>query len=174
MEEINNIFRGTGILLFILILILDDFPFYNYLKQEYIQLLLAIFILLIVYCDPISGLIYSLVLLLIYFEIYKKIDFEKNNKNVIKPNNPNKYMLNPLIQNEIETFSEYNQNVSENYIELDYINETLLDKAQNNIVNNDEYNVDISTLNKKTDIIFGTQGLNINLEKNNIEGYNLK
>lgn len=174
MEEINNIFRGTGILLFILILILDDFPFYNYLKQEYIQLLLAIIILLIVYCDPITGLIYSLVLLLIYFEIYKKIDLEKNNKNVIKPNNPNKYMLNPLIQNKIESFSEYNKNISENCIELDYINETLLDKAQNNIVNNDEYNVDISTLNKNTDIIFGTQGLNINLEKNNIEGYNLK
>ena len=80
MEEIYNIFRGTGILLFILILILDDFPFYNYLKQEFIQLLLAIFILIIIYCDYLSGLIYSLVLLLIYYEIYKKLDLQKKKK----------------------------------------------------------------------------------------------
>ena len=83
-------------------------------------------------------------------------------------------MLNPLLQNNVEKFSEYNKNISENCIELDYINETLLDKAQNNIINNDEYDIDISTLNKEADIIYGVQGLNINLEENKIEGYNLK
>ena len=174
MEEIYNIFIITGILLFILILVLYDFPFYNYLKQEFIQLLLAIFLLIIIYCDNLSGLIYSLVLLLIYYEIYKKIDLQKNKKKNINYDNNNKYMLNTLLQNNVEKFSEYNKKISDNCIELDYINETRLDKAQNNIINNDEYDIDISTLNKEADIIYGVQGLNINLEESKIEGYNLK
>ena len=42
---INNLFRFTGIIIFLIILIMDDFPFYVKLKEQYVQLLLAILLL---------------------------------------------------------------------------------------------------------------------------------
>ena len=100
-----NIFRGAGILLFILILIMDDFPFYKKMKEPYVQLILAIFTVFLLLMDPILGFIISMVLMLIYYEIYKKIDI-KNGK-IIKNNGNDKYLLNPLLKNKIyENFTE--------------------------------------------------------------------
>ena len=75
---INNLFRATGIIIFLIILIMDDFPFYAKLKEQYVQLLLAIFIVMLSIFDYLSGLIYALTLMLIYFEIYKNIGVKKN------------------------------------------------------------------------------------------------
>jgi Ca2+/Na+ antiporter len=160
-----NIFRGAGILLFILILIMDDFPFYKKMKQPYVQLVLAIFTVMLLLLDPILGFIISMVLMLIYYEIYKKIDIKKG---IIKKNDENdKYMLNPLKKNSYEYFTEKDI-VKKNIIELDYITEKHLDDAQNNVIDSSIYNNELD--NKKVDINYGIQGLKIGDE--NISGYN--
>ena len=160
-----NIFRGAGILLFILILIMDDFPFYKKMKQPYVQLVLAIFTVMLLLLDPILGFIISMVLMLIYYEIYKKIDIKKG---IIKKNDENdKYMLNPLKKNSYEYFTEKDI-VKKDIIELDYITEKHLDDAQNNVIDSSIYNNELD--NKKVDINYGIQGLKIGDE--NISGYN--
>lgn len=160
-----NIFRGAGILLFILILIMDDFPFYKKMKQPYVQLVLAIFTVMLLLLDPILGFIISMVLMLIYYEIYKKIDIKKG---IIKKNNENdKYMLNPLKKNSYEYFTEKDI-VKKDIIELDYITEKHLDDAQNNVIDSSIYNNELD--NEKVDINYGIQGLKIGDE--NITGYN--
>tara|TARA_Y100000389_G_scaffold163626_1_gene166955 strand:- start:4412 stop:4930 length:519 start_codon:yes stop_codon:yes gene_type:complete len=160
-----NIFRGAGILLFILILIMDDFPFYKKMKQPYVQLVLAIFTVMLLLLDPILGFIISMVLMLIYYEIYKKIDIKKG---IIKKNDENdKYMLNPLKKNSYEYFTEKDI-VKKDIIELDYITEKHLDDAQNNVIDESIYNNELD--NEKVDINYGIQGLKIGDE--NISGYN--
>tara|TARA_B110001450_G_scaffold74437_1_gene70931 strand:- start:3032 stop:3550 length:519 start_codon:yes stop_codon:yes gene_type:complete len=160
-----NIFRGAGILLFILILIMDDFPFYKKMKQPYVQLVLAIFTVILLLLDPILGFIISMVFMLIYYEIYKKIDIKKG---IIKKNGENdKYMLNPLKKNSYEYFTEKDI-VKKNIVELDYITEKHLDDAQNNVINSSIYNNELD--NEKEDINYGIQGLQIGDE--NITGYN--
>lgn len=161
-----NIFRGAGILLFILILIMDDFPFYKKMKEPYVQLILAIFTVFLLLMDPILGFIISMVLMLIYFEIYKKIDIKKGK--IIKKSD-DKYMLNPLLKNKIyENFTETDK-IKKNIIELDYITEEHLNNAQNNVINDDIYNKELEKDNDN-DIYYGVQGLKIGDE--NITGYN--
>ncbi len=161
-----NIFRGAGILLFILILIMDDFPFYKKMKEPYVQLILAIFTVFLLLMDPILGFIISMVLMLIYFEIYKKIDIKKGK--IIKKSD-DKYMLNPLLKNKIyENFTETDK-IKKNIIELDYITEEHLNNAQNNVINDDIYNKELEKENDN-DIYYGVQGLKIGDE--NITGYN--
>ena len=63
---INNILRGAGICLFILILIVDDFPFYKKMKESYVQLILAIFVVSVMIYDYILGFILTMILMLIY------------------------------------------------------------------------------------------------------------
>ena len=160
-----NIFRGAGILLFILILIMDDFPFYKKMKQPYVQLVLAIFTVMLLLLDPILGFIISMVLMLIYYEIYKKIDIKKG---IIKKNDENdKYMLNPLKKNSYEYFKKKDI-VKKDIIELDFITEKHLDDAQNNVIDSSIYNNELD--NEKVDINYGIQGLKIGDE--NITGYN--
>ena len=163
-----NIFRGAGILLFILILIMDDFPFYKKMKEPYVQLVLAILTVMLLLLDPILGFIISLVLMLIYYEIYKKINIKKEIK---KKNTINdRYMLNPLKKNETyEYFTEKNK-VQKNVIEMDYITEKHLEDAQNNVINSSIYNNELN--NQDNDIYYGIQGLKIGNE--DISGYNSK
>jgi len=160
-----NIFRGAGILLFILILIMDDFPFYKKMKEPYVQLILAIFTILLLLMDPILGLIISMVLMLIYFEIYKKMDIKKG---VIKKNTEyEKYMLNPLKKNKIyENFKESDK-IKKDVIELDYITEKHLEDAQNNVIDTTIYN---DELENADEIYYGIQGLKIGDET--VTGYN--
>jgi hypothetical protein len=115
--------------------------------------------------DPILGFIISMVLMLIYYEIYKKIDIKKG---IIKKNDENdKYMLNPLKKNSYEYFTEKDI-VKKDIIELDYITEKHLDDAQNNVIDESIYNNELD--NEKVDINYGIQGLKIGDE--NISGYN--
>ena len=169
-----NIFRGAGILLFILILIMDDFPFYKKMKEPYVQLILAIFTVFLLLMDPILGFIISMVLMLIYYEIYKKIDIKKGKKidikkgKKIKNNGNDKYLLNPLLKNKIyENFTETDK-INKHVIEMDYITQQHLDDAQNNVIDNDIYNNELE--NKDLEIYYGVQGLKIGEE--NITGYN--
>jgi hypothetical protein len=69
---IHNLLRGFGLIVFILILIMDDFPFYEKMKLAHIQLVFAVLITILCIYDYISGFIYAMVLMLIYYEIYSK------------------------------------------------------------------------------------------------------
>lgn len=169
---INNIFRGAGILLFILILIMDDFPFYVKMKEPYVQLILAIFTVCILLFDYILGFIVTMILLLIYYEIYKKIEISKNKKTVAQNIYDTSYILNPLEQNKIlEKFNiSDNDKINNTVQELDYITEEHLKNAQTNYVNIMNYNNDIS---KELDTSnYGIQGLSIGDDNYKIIGYN--
>ena len=102
-----------------------------------------------------------MILLLIYYEIYKKIE----KKNV---NNENfKYILN--YNKKYKDYEHFTGNniINENIIKLDYINEKYLNDAQNNIIDINNYNKD--TIIKEADIenSYCIQGLN-----NDIKGFN--
>tara|TARA_B000000477_G_scaffold86228_1_gene73193 strand:- start:2803 stop:3300 length:498 start_codon:yes stop_codon:yes gene_type:complete len=154
---INNILRAIGVILFIIILIMDDFPFYKNMKNPLIQLVLAIILVLILLYDPILGFILSMVIMLIYYEIYKKLKntnklynnkYEDVNYNPDKSCKNNKEILN-------STLKKY-----------DYVTEEHLIKAQNNIIDKNEYNKEHKYYNNKKE--YGAQGLNI---ENNLKGY---
>ena len=162
MNDINNIFRGAGIVLFMLILIMDDFPFYKKMKEPYVQLILAIIIVSILLYDCYTGFIFTMVLMLIYYEIYKKINHKliKNNNNN-KINHKDKYILNPIIE---ERFSEKNKkDINSSVVQLNYITEEHLESAQNNIFNIEKNNnKDIDNDNDNiTYTAFGYNGVNL-------------
>ena len=52
---------------------MDDFPFYEKMKSPATQLFLGVIVVACIYYDAIFGFITGLVVLLIYYEIYKKI-----------------------------------------------------------------------------------------------------
>jgi hypothetical protein len=161
MNNINNIFRGIGILIFLLILIMDDFFFYKKMKEPYVQLILAIFIICLLIYDYITGFIYCMILLLIYYEIYKKIE----KKNI--PNNNFKYVLNYNDKNKyLENFTQ-NDIINKDIIQLDYINEKYLQDAQNNIIDINIYDNDTKIKNIDTEDSYCIQGLN-----KDIKGFN--
>lgn len=167
---INNILRGAGICLFILILIVDDFPFYKKMKESYVQLILAIFVVSVMIYDYILGFILTMILMLIYYEVYKKID-NKINKN--KPNNnvnSKKYMLNPLEKIEEDFEVNNKREVKSCVVEYNYITPEHLHDAQNNIVDENGYNND---LNIKNPVDCGIQGLELGKDYDNITGYNI-
>lgn len=164
---INNLFRATGIIIFLIILIMDDFPFYAKLKEQYVQLLLAIFIVMLSIFDYLSGLIYALTLMLIYFEIYKNIGLKKNTlkKEAVNNDKYNTSMNYSFIENFMNNEEKKTEKSKE--ILMDYISEKHLVDAQNNIFieNNSEINV------SKTD--FDIQGIKNNDTDYSIGGYDL-
>ena len=87
-----NLLRGLALIAFLIILIMDDFPFYSKMKQPYVQLVLAILAVCLIIIDNIFGFIFAMTLMLIYYEIYKKIKKKTEN---------NKYILNPLKLNNL-------------------------------------------------------------------------
>ena len=158
---INNLFRGSGLILFIIILIMDDFPFYKKLKLPHIQLILAILVTSLCIVDYVSGLIYALVLMLIYYEVYNK------KKNIVVKdldkydNNVNKKIL--------ENFDKNNYNhktTVESFISAEYLSKAANDGI--NIISNKnpitDNNIDYDAGGqKKGDII----GYDIALRSNN-------
>ncbi len=125
---------------------MDDFPFYNKLMDHTTQLFLSIIVLAIIYYDSTPGLTMGLVLLLIYYEIYKKI------------------ILHDMSQKETgksQTMQHFQEMRSE-YMpiqQVNYISDAHLLAAQNNIfdVNNFE-----------TEIKGGCQGLQTAFDKDDV------
>jgi predicted membrane protein len=155
-----NLLRGLALIAFLIILIMDDFPFYSKMKQPYVQLVLAILAVCLIIIDNIFGFIFAMTLMLIYYEIYKKIKMKTEN---------NKYILNPLkLNNLYEEFTE-KQIVNKNIEELDYITPQHLIDAQNNVFNEKIYNKDIEFENKSN--TYCIQGLSLGDEKYNVTGY---
>lgn len=160
---IHNLLRGFGLIVFILILIMDDFPFYEKMKLSHIQLVFAVLITILCIYDYVSGFIYAMLLMLIYYEIYSK----KNSKDIVNTKIDDKYninMKNKLFENFMEKYETNNQNK----ILVDFISEKYLDDAQNGYIFSKE-NFDNNNLNK---FDYDVQGISNN--ENNISGIDMK
>lgn len=160
---IQNLLRGFGLILFILILIMDDFPFYQKMKLSHVQLVLAILITSLCVYDYISGFIFAMVLMLIYYEIYNKSKIN-NNININLDDKYNINMKNKLFENFMEKYETNNQNK----ILVDFISEKYLDDAQNGYIF-DKENYDNNNLNK---FDYDIQGISNN--ENTISGIDMK
>lgn len=160
---VHNLLRGFGLILFILILIMDDFPFYQKMKLPHVQLVLAILITSLCVYDYISGLIFALVLMLIYYEIYNKNKIN-NDINSKLDDKYNINMKNKLFENFIQKYETNNQNK----ILVDFISEKYLDDAQNGYIF-DKENYDNNNLNK---FDYDIQGISNN--ENTISGIDMK
>lgn len=139
---VHNLLRGFGLILFILILIMDDFPFYQKMKLPHVQLVLAILITSLCVYDYISGLIFALVLMLIYYEIYNKSKIN-NDINTKLDDKYNINMKNKLFENFMEKYETKNKN----QLLVDFISEKHLDDAQNGYIF-DKENYDNNNITK--------------------------
>ena len=159
---IHNLLRGFGLIVFILILIMDDFPFYEKMKLAHIQLVFAVLITILCIYDYISGFIYAMVLMLIYYEIYSK----KKNLNTVNTKIDDKYSIN-MKKNLFENFMEKYETNNQNKILVDFISEKYLDDAQNGYIFSKE-NYDANNLNK---FDYDVQGISNN--EDNINGIDM-
>ncbi len=124
---IKEILRILAAVLLVIIIVMDDFPFYNKMKDTATQLLLAVLVIFCVFFDPIFGLIMGLVLLLVYYESYKKI-------------------IN--IQDGQDSKTSELSGASRCTQKLDYITEQHLLAAQNNIVDINNYYSEIKGIHE--------------------------
>ena len=121
-------------------------------------------------CIKTIGFLLGLIFLIIYFKHYQKIINKSNNSDL---NEPLIKAYNPFMMNNIDKFSDdikptHNNktenipngtavlNESTNCLVMPYISTELLDKAQNNIYDNDNYYKEI----KNIENAYGVQGLN--------------
>lgn len=160
---IQNLLRGFGLILFVLIMIMDDFPFYEKMKQPYIQLVFAVIITCLCVYDYILGFIYAMVLMLIYYEIYskkKQIDI----KNDIIKDKYNTNMKHQLFENFMEKYQV------DDKIYVNFISEQHLDAAQSGYIFDQENYNNNNTLSQNID--YDVQGLT-NTVDNNIVGLDM-
>jgi hypothetical protein len=137
------------------------------------QLILAIIIvLIIVIMDEIIGFLLGLIFLIIYFKHYQNI-INNSSSSQKELSEPLMKAYNPFNMNNIDKFSDdvkpiHNNktdpipssgeslNENNNCIIMPYISTELLEKAQNNIYDNDNYYKEI----KNIENAYGVQGLN--------------
>jgi len=151
---IKETLRIVAVILLLIIIIMDDFPFYNKLKDPSTQLFLAVIILACIYYDTTFGFIMGLVLLLIYYEIYKKIIISHENT---------------VTENMTETSAGLPPNKAhlKQPMKLDYISEAHLLAAQNNIFDMENMNTEITAVGfaNDADVVYGAQGLGVGYDK---------
>jgi hypothetical protein len=170
--------RVFAVFLMLIIIIMDDFPFYNKLKDQNTQLFLGTFVICTLYYDTVLGFILALVLMLIYYEIYKKIKVKKNIVNTIehytKSNNPD----GNVGDNKTETIAPRVipgaipvDVKKECDFKLNYISEEHLLAAQNNIFDANNYTTEVKGIEKgyNEEKVYGAQGLDS--ESVNLLGY---
>ena len=144
---------------------MDDFPFYKQMKLPQVQLVFAILITTLCIYDYISGFIYAMLIMLIYYEIYRNKIISTHQDKVHKVGDKyNINMKNKLLENFIDKYDTAKNN---NIILLDYISQKHLDDAQNGYIFNKEnyekYNI--------TNFDYDIQGITNN--ENNIGGNDL-
>lgn len=147
---IKEFLRMFAIFLLLIIIIMDDFPFYENMKDTTTQLFLALFVIMCILYDTTFGFIMGLVLIVIYYEIYKKIIINKKELN------------------------EYNKRQEENAIietnniinnkqpcELNYISNEHLLAAQNNIFDINNFKTEVKGIDRgfNNEKVYGVQGL---------------
>lgn len=179
---IFNLFRLLLVIILIIVIVIEV-PVPEVLTNQINQLLIAILIIfIIVAVDEIIGFLCGLVFLVIYFKFYQKKINDKNsnvnNKDLTEPliKSYNPYTMNnynnfatidsfvgdtkPIQNSRIEPLpinEDYKSlNDKNNCVVMPYISTELLEKAQNNIYDNNSYYTEI----KKIDNAYGIQGLN--------------
>lgn len=145
---LKDFLRIFAFILLLIVIIADDFPFYDKMKSSITQLFLAIVIILMIFYDPLFGFIMGLVIMLIYYEIYKKIKKIKS----VKVDEPGNVEESPRMM-------------------MDYITDEHLHSAQNNIVDVDNLNTEVKGLQNgfNNEGLYGAQG--IDKQKLNFGGY---
>jgi len=143
--------RILAILLLFIIIISDDFIFYEKLKNQATQFFIAIFVILCVLYDATFGFLIGLVVMLVYYEIYKKLKIRINEEKTIIVDNENT----KTIKN----------------VKLAYITEEHLKSAQNNIFDENNMRKEVKGLEHgfNNEGIYGAQGLD--QQKLNVAGY---
>jgi len=149
--------RILAFCLLILVIVMDDFPFYSKMKDQITQFFLAICIIVFVIFDPIFGLIMGFVLLLIYFEIYGKI------RKSLRHNDKSKQSITMPIGSNVWDNEQSRKDSC--VTQLDYITDEHLLSAQNNIFDEDNMKKEVSSQEN----ICGTQGFHCDNSK--IEGF---
>ena len=163
--------RCTAMILLLIIIVMDDFPFYEKMKDSATQLFLAIIVVALIYYDTTFGFIMGLVLLLIYYEIYKKIimNYEKKmNENLEQKPSSSQASSKHLLYNAYEP-AGLSTEVSE---QLNYISAEHLIAAQNNVFDIENYKTEVRGIEHgfNNEKVYGAQGLNS--EEVNHIGYN--
>jgi len=145
--------RILAVVLLLIVVIMDDFPFYGKMKDPYTQLFLALVVIAMILYDPLFGFIMGLVVMLIYYEIYQKVKVSKVENNVVTTDG-----------------NKINE-VSNNAILLDYITEEHLVSAQNNIVDKNNYDTEVKGVEQgfNNEGMYGAQG--IDKQNLNMVGY---
>lgn len=184
--------RVFAIFLMIIIIIMDDFPFYSKLRNQSTQLFLGIFVICAIYYDLVLGFIMALVLMLIYYEIYKKAKVSSNKNDIVgiehytkqeesvyQPQEP------PMIENKetpVNQEKEYQHpptfvghspeiTTKNGIMQLNYISDEHLLAAQNNIFDSENFATEVKGIEKgfNNEAVYGAQGLDS--DKVNVHGY---
>jgi len=163
------------LLVLLVIIIFIEVPVPPILALQNHQLILAILIILIiVVIDEIIGFLLGLIFLIIYFKHYQKVINNSSSTNLQNElSEPLMKAYNPFNMNNIDKFSDdikpvhnnktdpipssgQSLNENNNCIIMPYISTELLEKAQNNIYDTDNYYTEI----KNIENAYGVQGLN--------------
>ena len=152
-------------LFFILIIfsIIADIDIPVVLHTPVNQLIIGILILgIIIGIDEILGFLIGLLFLIIYFKYYQKLIHNKtSNSNYMKEpllekNNEKFDDVKPVKNDKTEMIENHYIKFSNDCIEMPYISNQLLENAQTNIYDINNYNNEIRTDNNT----YGVQGLN--------------
>lgn len=147
-----DILRFLAIIIFLLIVAINDYPYINAIKDTSIQFIIAILcITILLLVDNITGFILILSVLVLYFKLFNKILIKKTE------DVPYEVYINDKDNNIYESI----------YEKVNYTTEKNLIDAQNNIVDNQNYNTEIKILDNGTDL-YSTQGLDVGT----VKGYN--
>jgi len=155
------------LLILLLFVIIYDYELPMVLNTKINQLIIAVLIIFtIIVIDEIIGFLLGLIFLVIYFKYYQKLFNKREISNnelkqpfIIKDSfttdvKPEPNTRIPRIDNDYVKMDEKN-----GYIEMPYISNELLDKAQNNIYDANNYYQEI----KISPDAYGIQGLNADL-----------
>jgi len=207
---ILNSLRLLAFIILFAIIIIKDIPFKKIFKDAMIQLYIAIFcIAVLIIVDNITGFILTLGVLIIYFRVYseeikKKNELEKNNESSPnkhdKPdNNYQKEQIEHIEHKEHKEHKEHNNTCDKCTLDIPkkknifnekdndsgyvpYISEEHLLAAQTNIIDTNNYHLNIDTedlhkLEIKRGPLYKIQGLpdinDLNGEINHIRGYDI-
>lgn len=141
---IKESLRLIAIVLLLIIIVMDDFPFYDKMKNKDTQLFIAVLLIACIYFDTTFGFIMSLVVMLIYYEIYKNIK-----KKAVPTKETTAKEMPDAFTNEAKEYS--------------YITEEHLFSAQSNVFDEGNMSVEVKMdhgLGSESMInMYGTQGM---------------
>lgn len=171
--------RVFAVFLMIVIIIMDEFPFYDKMRDPSAQLFLAILVMCAIYYDTVLGFILGLVLMLIYYEIYKKVKHLKSQnleEHYTKLDEQTIPYHTPVVvpAHDAPVASEASPpmiDTKNGIIQLNYISEEHLLAAQNNIFDSQNYKMEVKGMEKgfNNEPVYGAQGLDS--DNVNVHGY---